>query len=653
MKESALAVSPMATTSTQPSPVPQRSLGLTAFSLPFPRLLAALATAILLSLCFFTLLPVMAAWLGWVALVPLLCLVRSQAKPWRIYISCWLGGLAFYTLVLQWMRVAHPMMYYTWAMLAVWCSLFVPLGILLIRRLDRRTRLPLIVTLPIVWTSLEFLRAHLLTGFAWYFLGHTQHNLLPIIQIADLGGVYAVSFVVAAVNALVFELLYTRPGLRRLFALPELVAPRRPRLAIQLLAVGLLISATIGYGVWRLNQDALTPGPRVALVQGNVPQAVRNEKHDAGTPEERQSAADSISNDYFPLHDIAEGDHPALIVWPETSYPKDWLEHSQEHISATLEYAHRHPPPEWKGVALPNAELWRSLWATQTNKELLVEAKTWPMDVLLGLNSVVGEDDKSVKRYNSAVLLHKGGRFGGRYDKIHRIPWGEYVPLRDWIPAMNAFAPYDHDYSVAPGEQLMRFPLGNYHFGVLICFEDSNLYLARQYVRRHDDLSPLDVLAHLITLGMYSHLPSNPPKEPPVDFLVNISNDGWFDGTEEHEQHLATGRFRAVECRRSMVRAVNMGISAVIDSNGRVLAPTGQKLEAGRIPVWEINSTDGTKELPTNRWHEFKKTSGVLIADVPLDSRSSIYVRWGDWLPASCWLIVFLGLLWPASKRAN
>jgi hypothetical protein len=69
--------------------------------------------------------------------------------------------------------------------------------------------------------------------------------------------------------------------------------------------------------------------------------------------------------------------------------------------------------------------------------------------------------------------------------------------------------------------------------------------------------------------------------------------------------------------------------------------------------VWEINSTDGVKDLPTSRWHEFKKTSGVLIADVPLDTRSSLYVRLGDWLPACCWLIVFTGLLWPVSQRSN
>ena len=86
---------------------------------------------------------------------------------------------------------------------------------------------------------------------------------------------------------------------------------------------------------------------------------------------------------------------------------------------------------------------------------------------------------------------------------------------------------------------------------MLICFEDSDPFLARAY-------------------GMGT------ADGPPVDFLVNITNDGWFDTTCEHEEHLALCRFRAIECRRAVARAVNMGISAVIDGNGRVLKPTAQ-----------------------------------------------------------------------------
>ncbi|HEX4609900.1 MAG TPA: nitrilase-related carbon-nitrogen hydrolase, partial [Urbifossiella sp.] len=109
--------------------------------------------------------------------------------------------------------------------------------------------------------------------------------------------------------------------------------------------------------------------------------------------------------------------------------------------------------------------------------------------------------------------------------------------------------------------------------------------------------------------------------EPAVNFLVNISNDGWFDGTEEHEQHLAICRFRAVECRRAVVRAVNMGISAVIDPDGRVVA------------------------LPGPTWASSKKVQGIVAAAVPLDDRESAYARFGDWVPAAGWVVIALGVL--------
>src|SRR5262249_56421242 len=100
---------------------------------------------------------------------------------------------------------------------------------------------------------------------------------------------------------------------------------------------------------------------------------------------------------------------------------------------------------------------------------------------------------------------------------------------------------------------------------MVICYEDSAPYLARQYARPEGG-------------------------EPPVDFLVNTSNDGWFDGTAEHEEHLAVARFRAVECRRALLRAVNMGISAVIDGNGRVLRPERTRVGvAGKQgPLWDV-----------------------------------------------------------------
>src|SRR5262245_28132884 len=188
-------------------------------SVPAPRvpMLAAPAASLLrwLGYC-----PVACGWFGWVALVPLLALVRSAARPRAVYLAAYLAGLLFFWPVLQWMRVADWRMYFTWAMLATYCAAYFPAAVWLLRRLDRATPLPLTVTLPLVWTGLEYVRAHLMTGFPWYFLGHTQHDWLPAIQISDLGGAYAVTFVVAAVNGLVFELLTGRGWFRTLFALP-------------------------------------------------------------------------------------------------------------------------------------------------------------------------------------------------------------------------------------------------------------------------------------------------------------------------------------------------------------------------------------------------------------------------------------------------
>ncbi len=535
-------------------------------------LLAGLSTAALLWLCYF---PLACGWLAWIALVPLLCLVRTAAPAWRVYLGAWAAGLAFFAAALEWMRVADYRMYYTWIALAFYCSFYLPVSIYFLRRFDRLARMPMVVTVPVVWTALEFARAHLLGGFAWYFLGHTQHDFLPAVQIADLAGAYAVTFLVAAVNALVFELLCTQVWFRTLFALPpQACRLGRYSLLTQGAAVVLLFGAALAYGTWRLGQDKFTSGPRIALVQTNVDQRLRNE---AATPEAGSEAVASMSEQYRKLGTRAASQHADLVVWPETSYPYPWLEVSPDLPSA-------HVPAEWReDVAL-------------SQRAAREDARRWSTYLLLGVNGSRLEADGQIRRSNSAVLIHPDGQVGDRYDKIHCVPFGEYVPLRDWLPWLNAFAPYDFDYSITPGSKRTCFSFNKYHFGVVICYEDTDPSLARAYV--------------------------DPEAGGAVDFLVNISNDGWFDGTREHEEHLAICRFRAIECRRAVVRAVNMGISAVIDGNGRVVA------------------------LPAATWAQSKKTEAVVTTTVPLDRRVSLYARWGDWLPWTCWLVVAGCLAW-------
>ncbi|HJZ57446.1 MAG TPA: apolipoprotein N-acyltransferase [Gemmataceae bacterium] len=540
--------------------------------------LPAIVSGVLLWAAFF---PLDLGPLAYVALAPWLTLVRAPVGAKRRYFAAYLGAFAFFLPAVNWMRVAHPMMYLSWLGLALVCPVFWCAGLWLVRRIDRLGYVPLAASVPVVWVALEYARAHFPTGypflthvglyqmvgFGWYFLGYTQHEFLPLIQIADLGGVYAVSFVVAAVNGLAAEWAMRSEVVRRWLRWEgELPRPSFARLVPASVAVVTVFAASVGYGLVRLDHPEFEPGPRVAAIQGSVPQFEKNKK------------GQSLGATYGALHLRALGEKPRpdLIIWPETCSPVDWYGLA--------------PGTRWEDA---DNEFRRGLeW---TEREF--NTRVWNTYVLFGLNGKEWEGGREWK-YNSAVLIGPRGEYGGRYDKMHLVPFGEYVPFRETLPFMNTFTPYDWEYSCRPGEHWTRFSIKTadgraFTFGCLICYEDSDPYLARQYAGPHE----------------------------PVNFLVNISNDGWFDGTEEHEQHLAICRFRAVEARRSVVRAVNMGISCVIDPDGRVIA-------------WVAEP-----------WGGSKKVEGVVSAVVPIDARESCYARLGDWVPGLSWAAIALGLV--------
>jgi apolipoprotein N-acyltransferase len=566
--------------------------------LPFPCLLPALLTAALLWASYF---PLAYGWLAWGALVPLLCLVRSRAPARRIYWSAFAGGLAFFWPVLQWLRVGdYNMMYYSWGALATYCALYFPLLIFLTRQIESRTRIPLVLTFPAVWTALEFLRSYLLTGFPWYYLAHTQHDNLWIIQISDLGGAYGVSFLVAAVNVVIFEWFYTSRWFRAWFSVRECTFVRpRWRLGCETVSVALLIGGALVYGQIRLSQNTFDTGPRLALIQGNLDQDIRNDS--SSSKESAREAYDHFAR----LCDRAAMQKPApvLIVWPENSYPGYWMEDpSGQPDSDSLKFVTR-------------------------------AAEMWKTNLLFGMEAYERKSIQDEVHYNSAMMVLARpdgstirGQLGGRYDKIHRVPFGEYVPFQESLPWMKTFAPYDFDYSVRAGNQFTCFKLDAQLFGCLICFEDTDPVLARHYV-------------------------GNPAKDSNVNFFINISNDGWWRGTSGHDEHLAISRFRAIETRRAICRAVNMGISAVIDGNGRVLESRTLTTK-DNVKIWEIPFSEGPfPELPVSRWSEFKQVQGVLLASVPIDHRTSLYARWGDWFPWGCWIFIGVCLGWSLINR--
>ncbi len=548
--------------------------------------LPAVASGVLLWAAFF---PVNLGPLAFVALVPWLTLVRAPVSNRRRYFAAYVGGVVFFALATQWVRVAHPMMYMSWLGLALVMPLFWLGALAILRQIDR-FEVPLAIAVPAAWVALEYCRMHFPTGFpflkpfgmyqmigfGWYFLGYTQHEFQQLIQIADLGGVYAVSFVVASMNGLLAGIAMQLSQVRRFLHWQEApVAAGLRKLAIGGVVAFGLLAASIGYGAYRLDHAAFGVGPVVSAIQGNVAQG------------DKMSDPENLFHIYATLHlkAVRAEPTPDLVVWPETCCPQGWYDMAPD---TSLDKA----PAGYIQERTYAQGQFLSRWQLGTS-------------VLLGLNGHEWDGTK-VAKYNSALLLKPLPRPDaalttpadpvlfrnaavGRYDKMHLVPFGEYVPLGNQLSLMRYFTPYEKGYECQPGESWTRFPLTGrdgreYTFGCLICYEDSDPYLARQYVASE-----------------------------PVNFLVNISNDGWFKGTEEHEQHLAICMFRAIEARRSIVRSVNMGISAVIDPDGQIVA------------------------LPDPEWSKSKKTEAVVAAAVPIDSRTPLYAGLGDWLPGACW----------------
>lgn len=598
--------------------------------------LPSLVSALLLWAAFFPL-----NWwpLGFVALAPFLTLVRAEGigNP-RRYMAAWLGGLLFGALASNWLRHADPMMmYFAWPGVTLFLSLFWPLAVWLLRGLDRLGRPPLALTFPVVWVALEYFKAHFPTGypfmewlhlyqpsgFAWYFLGHTQHANMFMLQAADLGGVYLISAAVAAANGAVHDVLVRMPFGRWLLNMPR--GWRLPVYRAEFVAVAgalLAVGGLMCYGALRLAHPPFEHGPKVALLQ------------DTMDPQEMVNDPPAVFSRYDTLSREAARKNPDLIVWPEVCYPYRDVTFMGD-TAAEREAAAKAAPEDWP--------YWFS-WAVQetTPKQPLLDPKRlpaevqtrtdlapfrqliqsgrrehaatqWHTHVLLGCEAV----DRTAggeKKYNSARLLMPDGTPGQRYDKTHLVPFGEYVPFREQMPFLKSFSPSPEDPMCVPGERLTRFkftpnrsPAREWTFGVVICYEDTEPNLARRY-------------------NQWSGEPN------PADFLVNMSLDSWFHGSEQHEQHLAISRFRAVEARRPLVRAVNGGISAVIDGDGQV------------------------KELPgllEDGWGASKSVRGTIIADVPLDGRGSPYAFLGDWVPLLSWTGIACGFVtaWVARRK--
>lgn len=362
--------------------------------------------------------------LAWVGLVPLLRGLDGQT-PLRAFVRAYLCGVLFFGGTLYWLiHVTLPGMVLLVAYLAVYFGIF-GAGYSFFAGSKAPGN---IFALASLWTVLEFVRAHFLTGFGWASLGYSQYKNLLFIQIADLTGVYGVSFLIVLGNLLFKEILdgvREKPNAHKLKFISPLTIPV------------LVLALALGYGVLRLAvvrraQTPPAPQASIAVVQANIPQSMK--WHEPAWPD--------IMARYKILTEAAAKGKPDLIIWPETSYP---------------------------GI----------LWEDQ---ELFDELRGFV--ARLGVPLLVGAIvEEGGRYYNTAILLSKNGEILKRYRKVHLVPFGEYIPLRFLFPFLEHIVPIA-DFTA--GEEYMVFKLRDDGklFSVLICFEDTLGGLARQFVRQ-------------------------------------------------------------------------------------------------------------------------------------------------------------------------
>jgi apolipoprotein N-acyltransferase len=429
--------------------------------------------------------------MAWAALIPLFFALK-EATAREALKTGFLTGFVAHVGILYW--IVYVVVQYGYfpvyagiaamLLLAAFLSLYTAcfaMGVVFLK--DKGIRLW--ISAPLLWTLLEFMRAHLLTGFPWENLAYSQYLYARVIQIADVTGIYGITFAVVIINAVLYDLFSARFRGRSLLT--------------EAVVACLVMMTIIGYGHYRIGSidELLKKAPRlgVALVQGNIDQDMK------WNPLFQSQTIDiyrSLSRQAGPVGG-------GLIVWPETAAPF-YFQQRNAMQEAVVDVARK------SGSAL-----------------------------LFGSPSYEGENGR-IAYMNSAFLLKPDGTVNGRYDKVHLVPYGEYVPLRRLFPFIGKLVAGVGDFK--PGKGFYPLTIDGLRLGVLICYEGILPEAARAYKREK------------------SHL------------LVNITNDAWFGRTSAPYQHLSMTVFRAIESRLYLVRAANTGVSAIIDPKGEILSRT-------------------------------------------------------------------------------
>jgi apolipoprotein N-acyltransferase len=525
-------------------------------------------------LCYLAHPPAGLSLLAYIGPVPWLLLARLPRFPGRRpYRAVWFAGMAYWAATIQWIRLPHWANHFGLVFLAIYLGAYLPAFLALTRVGVHRLRLPLWLAAPLVWTGLEWVRARLLTGFLMASLAHTQVKYTAVIQIADVFGEYGVTFLIMLVAGCLASAV-PAAWLERLERYGEARSDARPgdgaavgwRSVIALVpAVAALVGA-IGYGQWRLNQQSDgRPGPTIALIQSDM---LADWKGDADSDAAAMRNMDALSERAV----AAAGKRVDLVVWPETMYRDPLV--SRDELNG--------PPMDSINPAAFNAREELTQRAIRFKAALLVGIDRLN---LLAPESSAPPAEFRIEGYNSAVLVDRDGKMVGTYDKMHLLPFGEFIPLAEWLPWLLKISPVTG--TSIPGRLPEPLFLGDVQYNVNICYETVLPQLIRQQ------------FVHAIQVASAA-----------PDMMVNLTNDAWYWGSSELDMHLASGVFRAIETRTPLVIAANRGLTAYVDYLGRVVETTERDKPA------------------------------FLIADVRLPTRNGVYptafVAYGDWFALVC-----------------
>lgn len=372
----------------------------------------------------------------------------------------------------------------------LYLSLYMGCFTVAISLMQKRMSVPIYISAPFVWTLLEYLRGVALTGFPWSFLAHSQHNFLTFIQVASITGSYFLSFLIVAINCIVF-----------------FVALKKPISKVYLTAIFIMVIASVAFGLARLHepQEAKLT---TAIVQGNIRQDVKWDNN---------FKIKTIQVYY--QNTIKSGSNVDFVVWPETALPLVFNEevYVNQHIKTLPPMVNSHI-------------LFGTIWK-----------------------------DRNGKLYNSSYLIGKNGDVNGIYNKAHLVPFGEYTPLVRYLPFLQKITAQGAGFASGDGHDPIITSMGK--VGILICYEGVFPYITNTTVAKG------------------------------AQFLVNLTNDAWYERTSAAYQHLAFYVFRAVETDRYVLRAANTGISAIIDPRGRIKE---------RTPIFEERVLKGSFSLRDN-----------------------------------------------------